>query len=77
MCGGSPFMIASVMKILRKSWGVKARGCAGGVGEAGAGQRAAIQLRIDAAADRAVLGADAALEQQRASAGSNSRSCES
>ena len=26
MCGGIPFMIASVMKILRKSWGVKCSG---------------------------------------------------
>ena len=27
MCGGRPFMMASVTKILRKSWGVKASGC--------------------------------------------------
>ena len=27
MCGGMPFMMASVMKILRKSWGAKRSGC--------------------------------------------------
>ena len=36
MCGGRPFMIASVMKILRKSCGVKRSGLAAGVGQAGA-----------------------------------------
>ena len=67
MCGGRPFRIASVMKILRKSCGVKCSGLAvGGVGQAGPGQRGGEQDRGWCAAPMARFSAPIVpLEQQR------------
>ena len=48
MCGGIPFMIASVAKILRKSWGLKARGWPAASVMPVPSSALVIQLRIDA-----------------------------
>ena len=64
MCGGIPFMIASVAKILLKSWGVNLSGCA----EASVrpcGQGGGDQLRMVAALIGRFSAADAPLEQHR------------
>ena len=74
MCGGIPFMIASVAKILRKSWGVKARGWPAASVMPVPASALVIQLADRRGAEGPAVGADAVLEQQRASAGSDSRS---
>ena len=65
MWGGIPFMMASVVKILRKSWGANVQRFAGGVGESGT-RECVVDERADAAdRDGPGLQADGALEQQR------------
>ena len=63
MCGGIPFIIASVAKILRKSCGVKSQGLACGIGEPVPAEGAGDQPRIAGGADGPVFHADAVLEQ--------------
>ena len=62
MCGGMPFMMASVTKIRRKSCGENCSGLPGGAGEAGRGERVGEQL-ADA------LGGDGPVLQRRWAAG--------
>ena len=71
MCGGMPFMIASVMNILRKSWGVNRSGWPLASVSAGRGRaRRSRQLADALGGDRPVLAAEAAAGTAAASAGS-------
>jgi hypothetical protein len=63
MWGGMPCVIASVIRILRKSCGENRR--TAGVGDSAAGQGVADQLTHGGSGDRAVLAAEVTLEQQR------------
>ena len=65
MCGGMPFMTASVTKILPEVVRGEAQRLPGGVGEPGAGEGVLEQRADGGGADRPVLHADPALEQQR------------
>ena len=64
MCGGRPLMIASVTKILLKSWG-EDQWFAGGVGEPAGGECVDEQFADRTGCEGSVLVADGALEQQR------------
>ncbi|MGH8961924.1 MAG: hypothetical protein ACRDWT_12175 [Jatrophihabitantaceae bacterium] len=65
MCGGIPFMIASVKKDSPEVVGDEPQRLPAGVGEPGTGQRIVEQAPDRGGADRTVLGADRTLEQDR------------